>query len=427
MAIDRRDFLKFAGTGFATTLAGLAIPQAALAKSKASKAKVVVVGAGYGGATCARYLRIWDPSIEVTLIDPHSHMVSCPMSNWVLSGMREMNDLNKPYDGLRKRGIKMVQDSVTGVDATKRTVTTQGGKTIPYDRLVLSPGVEFMTGTVEGYDAASKAGKVVHAFNAGPETALLRKQLEAMPDGGVFVIASPPPTGKCVSGPYERACMAAFYLKQYKPKSKIIMLDGHMQIVSKGPMFQKAFDRFYPGMVEHRPNNMVNSVDHTTMTVSSDWDSVKADVINIIPMQRANKVCDIAGVRSDSANRWCPVNFGTFESKSVPNIHIIGDSVLSNMPKSAHVANNQGKITAAAIIEMFHGSEPDPFPIIGSTSYSATSDHTSGPIAVVMRYDQDQDVYVRQVGGGAATDSDELNFEYNKAWFESMWADTLGL
>lgn len=424
MAIDRRDFLKFAGGGFAGTLAGLAVPRAAWAKS-ANKAKVIIVGAGFGGATCARYLRLWEPAIEVTLIDPHSHMVSCPMSNWVIGGMREMADLDKPYDGLRKRGVKMLQDSVVGVNADKRTVTTAGGHTLSYDRLVLAPGVEFMTGKIEGYDAASKAGKVVHAFTAGPETALLRKQLEAMPDGGVFVIASPPPTGRCVSGPYERACMAAHYFKQHKPKSKIIMLDGHFKIVSKDKMFEHAFETLYPGMIEHRPNNLVNHVDHETMTLSSDWETVKADVINIVPMQRAGKLCAIAGVRSDSDKRWCPVNFATYESKTVPNIHVIGDSVLSNMPKSAHVSNNQGKITAAAIIELLADRMPDPLPIIGSTSYSATSDQTSGPIAVVMRYDQEQEVYVRQPGGGGDTVGSELNFEYNKAWFVSMWADTL--
>ncbi len=421
MTMQRRDFLKVAGAGLAAGFAGFSTTARAGAAPR-----VVVVGAGYGGATCAKYLRVWDPSIEVTLIEPSPHMVSCPMSNWVLGGLREMGDLNKSYGNLGKYGIRMVQDSVVGVDAGKRLVKTRGGAEISYDRLVLSPGVEFVTGAIQGYDEAAAVGKVVHAFKAGPETALLRKQLEAMPDGGVFVIASPPPPGKCVSGPYERACMAAHYFKQYKPKSKIIMLDGHMQIVSKGPMFKKAFDRFYPGMVEHRPNNLVTGIDHKTMTVSSDWDSVKADVINIIPAQRAGKVCDIAGVRSDSGNRWCPIDFATYESKTVPNIHVIGDCVLSNMPKSAHVSNNQGKIAAAAIIELFHDRQPDPLPVIGSTSYSATSDHTSGPIAVVMRYDMDQDTYQRMPGGGAAEDSDELNFEYNKAWFENIWTDTLG-
>lgn len=422
MSMQRRDFLKAAGAG----MAGFMVPKIALASPRRVAPRVVVVGAGYGGATCAKYLRIWDPSIEVTLIDPNPHLVSCPMSNWVLAGLKEMSDLNKSYDQLPRYGVKMVQDSVVGVDAEKRLVRTEKGNTYAYDRLVLAPGVEFMTGTVEGYNEAAKAGKVVHAFKAGPETALLRKQLQAMPDGGVFVIASPPPPGRCVSGPYERACMVAHYFKQHKPKSKIIMLDGHFQIVSKGPMFQKAFNKFYPGMIEHRPSNMVTSIDHKTMTVKSDWESVKADVINVVPMQRAGKICEIAGVRSDSAKRWCPIDFANYESKTVPNIHVIGDSVLSNMPKSAHVSNNQGKITASAIVELLNGRESDPLPVIGSTSYSATSDHTAGPIAVVMRYNPDQDVYMRQPGGGADEDSDELNFEYNKAWFENTWADTLG-
>ncbi|MEW5769014.1 MAG: FAD-dependent oxidoreductase [Pseudomonadota bacterium] len=426
MNMPRRDFLKVSAAGLSTGLAGLAMPKVAHATAARAAPKVVVVGAGYGGATCAKYLRVWDPSIEVTLIDPSPHMVSCPMSNWVLAGLREMSDLNKSYAPLARYGVKQVQDSVVGIDAAKRTVRTQGGKTYAYDRLVLAPGVEFMTGSVEGYDAAAKAEKVTHAFKAGPETALLRRQLQAMPDGGVVVIASPPPPGRCVSGPYERACMVAHYFKQHKPRSKIIMLDGHFQIVSKGPMFQKAFNKFYPGMIEHRPSNMVTSIDHRTMTVSSDWDSVKADVINVVPAQRAGKVCEMAGARCDSAKRWCPVDFASYESKGVPNVHVIGDSVLSNMPKSAHVSNNQGKIAAAAIVELLNGRQPDPLPVIGSTSYSATSDHTSGPIAVVMRYDPGEEVYVRQPGGGADEDSDELNFQYNLAWFDNMWADTLG-
>ncbi|MEW6677734.1 MAG: FAD-dependent oxidoreductase [Pseudomonadota bacterium] len=425
MNMPRRDFLKLAGAGLTTSLSGLMVPGAALAKPRMNAPKVVVVGAGYGGATCAKYLRIWDPSIEVTLIDPSTKLVSCPMSNWVLGGLRDMSELSKEYK-LTQYGVKQVQDSVVGVDGEKRIVRTQRGDTYAYDRLVLAPGVEFMSGNIEGYAEAAKDKKVMHAFKAGEETLLLKKQLEAMPDGGVFVIASPPPPGRCVSGPYERACMVAHYFKQHKPKSKIIMLDGHLDVVSKGPMFKKAFKKFYPGMIEHRPNNLVNHIDPSTMTVSSDWDSVKADVMNVVPMQRAGKICEIAGVRTDSAKRWCPINFATYESKSVPNIHVIGDSVLSNMPKSAHVSNNQGKIAASAIIELLNGRQPDPLPVIGSTSYSATTDHTAGPIAVVMRYNPGQDVYVRQPGGGADADSDELNFQYNLAWFENIWADTLG-
>lgn len=225
--------------------------------------------------------------------------------------------------------------------------------------------------------------------------------------------------------PYERACMAAHYFKQHKPKSKIIMLDGHFDVVSKGPMFKAAWKKFYPGMIEHRPNNMAVKIDPSTMTVSSEFEDVQADVINIVPLMRASKLCKIAGVRTDSLDRWCPVDGTSFESTSIPGIHVIGDSVLSNIPKSAHVSNNQAKICASAIIELLNGREPVPVPIIGSTSYSATSDHTAGPIAVVMRYDQKQKAYIRQPGGGASPESDEINFAYNLAWFENIWADTL--
>jgi NADPH-dependent 2,4-dienoyl-CoA reductase/sulfur reductase-like enzyme len=420
MTLHRRDFLKITGAGLAAALT----PQ--IARAKTGKPHVVVVGAGFGGATCAKYLRLWDPDIQVTLIEPNAQFISCPMSNWVLGGIRTMDDIVKSYANLPGYGIKMLQDKVIGVDAAQRVVTTERGSKITYDRLILAPGIEFMTDQIEGYAEGEAAGKVLHAWKAGPQTALLRKQLEAMPDGGVFVIASPPPPGRCVSGPYERASMVAHYFKQHKPKSKIIMLDAHFDVVSKGVMFKKAWKQFYPGMIEHRPYNLVTKVDHKTMTVTSEFEDVKADVINIIPKQRANAICAQVGVRTDTAGVWCPVNGVTYETPKVPFVHVLGDSVASNMPKSAHVSNNQAKICAAALVEIFNDREPDSFPIIGSTSYSATSDHTSGPIAVVMRYDPDKEAYIRQPGGGASEDSDELNFEYNKTWLESIWADTLG-
>lgn len=421
MTMQRRDFLKLASAGFAASL----LSRNAMASTR-GKPHVVVVGAGFGGATCAKYLRLWDANIQVTLIEPNDKFYSCPMSNWVLGGLRSMDDIIKSYEHLPGYGIKMVKDMVIGVDPGKKTVTTKGGDTIGYDRLVLAPGIELMTHLVEGFAEGEAAGKVLHAWKAGAQTIALRKQLEAMPDGGVFVIASPPPPGRCVSGPYERASLVAHYFKQHKPKSKIILLDGHFDVISKGPMFKAAWKRFYPGMIEHRPNNLVTRVDHKTMLVTSEFDDVKADVINIIPKQRANAICAQAGVRTDTAGVWCPVNGVNYEAAKVPFVHVLGDSVASNMPKSAHVSNNQAKICAAALVEIFNDRQPDPYPVIGSTSYSATSDTTSGPIAVVMRFDPERDAYIRQPGGGASEDSDELNFEYNKAWFEHIWADTLG-
>ncbi len=420
MTINRRSFLKYSGASLAATLA----PQ--LAFAMAGKPHVVVVGAGFGGATCAKYLRMWDPNIQVTLIEPNAQFYSCPMSNWVIGGMRTMDDIVKSYANLPGYGIKMVQDTAVGVDANKRVVTTGKGQKISYDRLVLAPGIEFMTDQIEGFAEGEAAGKVLHAWKAGPQTLALRKQLEAMPDGGVFVIASPPPPGRCVSGPYERASLVAQYFKRNKPKSKIIMLDGHFDVVSKGPMFKAAWKKLYPGMIDHRPYNLVTKVDHKSMIVTSEFEDVKADVINIVPKQRAGAICASAGVRTDTAGVWCPVNGVTYEAPNVPFVHILGDSVASNMPKSAHVSNNQAKICAAALVEMFNGREPNPYPVIGSTSYSATSDETSGPIAVVMRYDPDKEAYIRQPGGGAADLSDELNFAYNLSWFENIWADTFG-
>lgn len=420
MSLNRRSFLKFSGAGLAAALA----PK--IASAKAGKPHVVVVGAGYGGATCAKYLRMWDPNIEVTLIEPNAQFYSCPMSNWVIGGMRNMDDIIKSYSHLPGYGIKMIQDTAVNVDVAKRIVITGKGRKIGYDRLVLAPGIEFMTELIDGYEEGEAAGKVLHAWKAGAQTLALRKQLEAMPDGGVFVIASPAPPGRCVSGPYERASLVAQYFKQHKPKSKIIMLDAHFDVVSKGKMFKEAWKRLYPGIIEHRPYNLVTKVDHKSMVVTSEFEDVKADVINIVPRQRANAICATAGVRTDSAGVWCPVNGVTYESQTVPFVHVLGDSVASNMPKSAHVSNNQAKICAAALVELFNGREPNPYPVIGSTSYSATSDTTSGPIAVVMRYDPTKEAYIRQPGGGAAELSDELNFAYNLSWFENIWADTLG-
>ena len=424
MAIDRRGFLKYAGAGFATTLAGLAVPSTAFAKK--GKPKVVIVGAGFGGSTCAKYLRMWDSNIEVTLIEANDKFYSCPLSNWVVGGMLTMKDLTKSYKGLLKHGVKMVHDKVIGIDTDKRTVSTQRGSKIPYDHVVLAPGVDFMTDLIEGYDEALASGKITHAWKAGPQTTLLRQQLEAMPDGGVFVISSPARPQRCVSGPYERASLAAHYFKQKKPKSKIILLDADVDIISKGPMYRQAWKTMYPGMVDYRPNNRAVRVDTKTMTVITEFEDVKGDVLNIIPRGRAGDICAMAGVRNDTAGIWCPVNGMTYESPKVPFVHILGDSVATNMPKSAHVANNQGKICAAALVEILNGRGPDPYPVIGSTSYSATSDHTSGPIAVVMRYDPDKGAYIRQPGGGASEVGDELNFEYMKSWAENIWADTLG-
>ena len=423
MTLNRRDFLKVSGAGAAVALTGCAT-QSAPSASKGNP-HVVVVGAGFGGATCAKYLKQWGPNIDVTLIEPNDKFVSCPISNWVLGGLKTMDDITHGYDNLPKRGIKMVKDYVVGVDTSKRVLKLKGGSTVSYDRLVLAPGVEVMTDFVKGFREAEAAGKVVHAWKAGAQTALLRKQLEAMPDGGVFVMSVPTAPFRCPPGPYERACMVANYFKKAKPKSKIILLDGNPDIASQKGLFMNAWNTYYPGMIEYRPNNAPFAVDGDKMIVTTEFDDVKGDVLNVVPRQKAGEVCEMAGARNDSNGIWCAVNLATFESTTVPNVHVIGDSVLSNLPKSGHMATNHAKVCAAAIVELLAGRQPDPIPVVANTCYSATSDTTSGYVANVFRFEAGKG-YVSAPEGGATAKGDELNFAYNESWAQNIWAEVLG-
>ena len=419
MTLNRRDFLKISGAGAAAAALGGCATTAGGARPH-----VVVVGAGFGGATCAKYLRQWGPNINVTLIEPNDKFISCPISNWVIGGLKQMDDITHGYDNLPRHGIKMVKDSVVAIDTQKRTVTTRGGSTIGYDRLVIAPGIELMTDTIQGYKDAEAAGKVVHAWKAGAQTALLRKQLEAMPDGGTYLIGIPGTPYRCPPGPYERISLVANYLSKAKPKSKIIVLDSNADIVSKKPLFMDAWTTKYAGMIDYRPSSAVTAVNGAKMTASTEFDEIKADVLNVVPRMRSGDLCALAGVRDKNAN-WCTVNFATFESAHVPNVHVIGDSVQSGLPKSGHMATNQAKVCAAAIVEMLAGRQPDPIPVIANTCYSATSDSTSGYVANVYRYDPAKKEYVNQPEGGATAKGDELNFTYNESWAKNIWAHVL--
>ncbi|ODU45560.1 MAG: flavocytochrome C [Thiobacillus sp. SCN 63-374] len=418
MILNRRDFLKWSGAGVAAALTGCATMPGT------PRARVVVVGAGFGGATCAKYLRQWGPDIDVTLIEPNDKFVSCPISNWVLGGLRTMDDITHGYDRLPAHGIKMVKDTVVAIDVDKRVVKTRGGASIGYDRLVLSPGIDILTDTVRGFKEAEAAGKVVHAWKAGAQTALLRKQLEAMADGGTFVMSVPAAPYRCPPGPYERVCMVAHYFKQAKPKSKIILLDGNPDIVSKKPLFTDAWNTLYPGMVDYRPNNAPLAIDSSRMVVTTEFDDVRGDVLNVVPRQRAGEVCDLAGVRNDGNKVWCTVNLATFESTSVPNVHIIGDSVGAPLPKSGHMATNHAKVCAAAIVELLAGRAPDPIPVIANTCYSATSGDTAGYVAHVYRFEAGKG-YVAQPEGGATAKGDAKNFGFADSWSKNIWADVL--
>lgn len=438
MAFDRREFLKIsAGVTGAASLGALT----GCAASPTNPAyKVVVVGAGFGGATCARYLKMWEPKIEVTIIEPNAKFISCPFSNTILGGVKKMDEITFTYDYLKKAVDHWVSDTVTGIDTAARTVKTAGGNTIKYDRLVLAGGIELMFDKVEGYTAETQK-TIMHAWKAGSQTSTLRKQLEAMRDGGTFVMSVPMAPYRCPPGPYERACQVAHYFKQAKPKSKIIILDGNPDIASKKGLFIAAWKKHYGygtdnSMIEYRGNNMPRSIDPKNMMVGTEFDDVKGDVINVVPPMRAAEICAMAGVRSDSSGTWCPIDYRSFESLTVKNVHVLGDSTLTNFPKSGSVANNTGKMAAAAIVEIFNGREPDSAPVVTNTCYSASSDHTAFHVATVFRYAAAKTgadgkvtpaAMVAQKGGGVSAEESELEFAYMESWALNVWADTLGL
>jgi sulfide dehydrogenase [flavocytochrome c] flavoprotein subunit len=428
MPLDRRNFLIAAG-GIVGAL-GLSVNATpTIAKARP---QVVIVGAGFGGAACARYLKLWEPRVEITLIEPNAQFVSCPMSNTVIAGLNRMQDITFPYRYLQAQVDHFVQDTVTAIDASKRMVTTAGGRTFGYDRVVLAAGVELMFDKVEGYDTAAQK-TIKHAWKAGPEqTGALRKQLEVMPDGGVFVLAMPRAPFRCPPAPYERVSLIAHYFKQAKPRSKIILLDGNEDIISKKALFTTAWQKHYGfgtenSMIDYRPNNLASSIDAKAMRIGTEFEDVKGHVINLVPPMRAAAITGLVGARTGDNGTWCPVDYRTMESTEVPNVHILGDSILSNLSKAGALANNSGKLCASALVELFNGRKPDPAPVVTSTCYSASTDHTAFHVATVFRYQSADNSMEVQPGGGVSGQESEKEFEMMRGWAKNIWADTLGL
>lgn len=425
ITFDRRTFLKLAS---ATGLLSLA-PNAARAAADLSKRgkhpRVVVIGGGYGGATCSKYLRMWsNGGVEVVMVERQKQFVSCPMSNTVLGGSRTMADITHSYDALvRNWGVHRVEAEVTAIDPDKKIVRTARGE-LPYDRLVVAPGIDFLYEQIAGTSHELAETRIPHAWKAGPQTALLRKQLEAMPDGGVYVPAIPKAPYRCPPGPYERACQVAFYLKHHKPKSKIIVLDANPDITSKKGLFLKAWNELYPGMIDYRANAQVVRVDAAARTAHTDFDAVKGDVLNIVPPMRAGKVADLAGLVNVD-KRWCAVDFLSFESTAQPGIHVVGDAVSAGLPKSGHMANTQAKVTAAAIIELLAGNSPDPDPVLGNTCYSMVSDKEAMHVANVFKYDKEKKQFVAAPGGGVSDKASETEGRYARYWALNIWSDVL--
>ena len=426
--MQRRQFVQSVGAGSA--LASVGFLSGCATVGGGSGPKVVVVGGGYGGATAAKYVRMWsDYGIQVTLIEPNASFISCPMSNLVLGGYKTMADITTPYDNLSKRhGVNVVRDMVLSIDADKRMVKLANGGDIPYDRLILSPGVDFMWDGLPGMRVPGAQEKVLHAWKAGAQTLALRKQLEAMPDGGVYAMAIPLAPYRCPPGPYERASLVAHYFSKAKPKSKVLILDANDDVTSKGPLFKKAWTERYKGILEYRSKHALQDVDTATNTLKFEFnDSVKADVLNVIPPMRAGNIAVNSGLATAN-KRWCEVDFLTFESKAAKNIHVLGDSIqiAAAMPKSGHMANQHGKTCAAAVVALLTGKEPNKMPVYNNTCYSFVSDEDAIHVASVHRYDAEKKTMLPVAGsGGVSVAANELEGRIALAWAQNIWADTL--
>ncbi|AOF82619.1 pyridine nucleotide-disulfide oxidoreductase family protein [Methyloversatilis sp. RAC08] len=423
MTTARRGFIK--GT---LGLSAMAALYGCAGAGKGAKGHVVVVGGGYGGATAAKYISMWsEGGIRVTLVERNAAFVSCPISNLVLAGEKQLSDITIGYEGLAKYGITVVQDDVTAVDAEKRMIRLARGGDLAYDRLVLSPGVDFMYESLPGMASAAAKDSVLHAWKAGPQTVALRKQLEAMPDGGVFAMTIPKAPYRCPPGPYERACMVAHYLKQKKPKSKVLVLDANEEIVSKKGLFTKAWADSYNGMVEYRPQSELRDVDAGNRTAILEFDQVKASVLNVVPPQRAGDIAAKSGLKLIN-NRWVDINWLTMESTSTPNIHVLGDAIFPapTMPKSGHMANQHAKVAAAAIINLMSGQPPSDAPLVMNTCYSFVDATNVVHVASVHPYDAatKQPQPVKGAGGLSAAPT-EMEGKYALAWARNIWADML--
>jgi sulfide dehydrogenase [flavocytochrome c] flavoprotein subunit len=424
--LSRREFIKLAGAGSALILSGVAAPSWAK-----SKAKVVVVGGGYGGAMAAKYLKLLDASIEVTLVEKNKQYVSCPLSNEVLAGDRDIASLTWGYDGLAKHGVKVTHDEVTAIDAAKKSVSLKGGSKLAYDKLIVSPGIDFKYDGVEGF-TESAADTMPHAYKAGAQTLLLRKQLEAMPDGGTFIITVPPKPFRCPPGPYERAAQAAHYFKQHKPKCKVIILDANDSF-SKQALFTQGWEKLYPGMitwVSGANDGKVVKVDMAKKILFTGFNEHKADVINLIPPHYAGKIAVDSGLTD--ATGWCPMDPVTCESTLAKNVYVIGDACIAgepapfDMPKSAHAAASQAKVAVGAIIAQLNG-KPAPVPYYVNTCYSLCAPDYGFCVVHIFRVVDGKFVYIKEAGGVSPKDAMDWNrkaeAEFAVGWYKNIAAD----
>jgi sulfide dehydrogenase [flavocytochrome c] flavoprotein subunit len=394
-----------------------------------ARAKVVVIGGGWGGATAAKYVRLLsDHRVDVVLIEPGDAFVSCPISNLVLGGSKRMADITTPYTTLaRNHGVILVKDTAAAIDTARRSVRLAGGASIGYDKLIVSPGIDIRLDAIEGLPAAHAAGQVLHAWKAGPETAALRRQLEAMRDGGVYAITIPEAPYRCPPGPYERVCQVAWYFKQAKPRSKVLVLDANPDVTSKGALFKKVWAEQYRGMIDYQPQHKLTGIDARSGMLKFEVQSdIKADVLNVVPPQRAGLIAVQSGLANLAGGRWAGVHYQTFESTVAKDVHVIGDAIqiAAGMPKSGHMANNHGKVAAAAVVAQLAGWEPNPRPMLTNTCYSFVDDKNVIHVASVHEFADNTYRTVAGSGGLSAAPT-ELEGTYAMNWARTVWADAL--
>ena len=412
--------------GIATTVAGLAFPSPSLAQSAA---RLVVIGGGFGGAGCARALRRINDKLQVTLVEPNRTFVACPFSNEVVAGLRDLDAQQFGYDRIAADGVAVIAQAAASVDPRKRTVGLAGGTTLAYDRLVLAPGIDLRFDALPGYDEAA-AAKMPHAWKAGGQTLLLRRQLEAMDDGGMVALAVPAAPYRCPPAPYERASLIAHYLKAKKPRSKVLILDAK-DAFSQQRLFETAWKKFYPGMIERislSQGGRVVSVEPATNTLVTDFGNYDAQVVNVIPPQRAGRIASLAGA-TDSTG-WCPIDPVTFASRLVPNIHVIGDAVIGGaIPKSASAANAEAKACANAIANLIAGMAPA-MPRLEGTCYNTVAPGYA--FSLSGTYQPRDDIFAEMEGAGFTSPVDapvevrKREADQAQSWFKSITVETFG-
>jgi len=409
------------------TAGGLALAGCASTPVGARLGRVVVVGGGFGGATAARYLKLWGGAdVDVTLVERHERFMSCPMSNLVIAGARDLASISHGYEGLDAQGVRRVRGEVVAIDPVGRTVRLADGSRLAWDRLIVAPGISFMLDAIPGLAAALDSGRAVHAWQAGPQTAALRRQLEALPDGGVVLMSIPKAPYRCPPGPYERACLIAGYLKRAKPRAKLLVLDANPEIQSKKALFERAFVQHHAGVLEYRPNAELQEV-LADGTARFEFEDVKADVLNLIPPQRAG---DLVRDFANANRRWVGIDWLTLQAQAAPGVHVVGDAIMSAsaMPKSGHLANQQAKLAAAAVLQLLKGEPVNPAPVVMNTCYSFVTPTEAMHVASVHAYDAAEKTMKAVPGaGGLSPAASEREGAYAQGWAENIWADSLAL